>query len=43
MVLETYMKLRVVEPDILEKLYCPKNQRNVPKIEFFEFIERFGH
>ena len=37
------MKLRVAEPDILEKHFCPKNQRNVPKIEFFEFIERFGH
>ena len=38
MVLETYMKLCVTEPD-----FCPKNWENGPETGFFEFIQKFGH
>ena len=43
MVLETYMKMCVTEPDFLPKKIFPKNWENGPKTGFFEFIEQFGH
>ena len=47
MVLETYMKLCVTEPDALEKTLLPQELGNWandgPKIRFFEYIEKFGH
>ena len=47
MVLETYMKLCVTEPDILEKSFLPQKlgkwTKNGPKTGFFKFIEKFAH
>ena len=40
--LETRMKLCVAEPDILEKVFCPSDWENGPKIEFFEVKENVG-
>ena len=33
----------VYEGAKLEKLFCPKNWGNEPKIRFFESNEKFGH
>ena len=41
--LETHRKLFGTKLDFFRKKKCPKNEENVPKIEFFEFIEKFGH
>ena len=44
MVLKTHMTLCVTEPDFPEKIFCPQNWENeLPKTEFFEFLEKFGH
>ena len=47
MVLQTHMKMRVTEPDFLEKTFFAskigKMDQNGPKIGFFEFIEKLGH
>ena len=42
MVLETIIMLWVTELDFLDKLFCPENWGNEPKIGFFEFKEKFG-
>ena len=43
MVLQTFIKLYLTEPDILEISFCTKNWENGPKKRFFEFIEKFGY
>ena len=43
MVLETDLKLYVVEPVFLKKYFCSENWENGPKAGFFDFIETFGH
>ena len=46
MVLETYMKLCMTEPDFPGNFFYPKNWENGPKMGqagFFEFIGKFSH
>ena len=43
-VLETHIKLYVTEPDFLEKICCPKNQENEPKMGQKQvFLNLFKH
>ena len=38
MLLETYMKLGMTEPDFQGKIFCPQNWENGPKTGFFNLL-----
>ena len=43
MVLETHMKLCLIEPDFAENFFCPKNGENGSKTGFYEYIGKLSH